>query len=105
LSLLLTQLLAVPLELVDMPCKSLHIKGTPFPMLPNPTSYPWDKSFFNLRRPNNEYHKPIKPISDSIPGLRKFERLARRVVEAIAKNREEEKGRRRKESSSFKPRR
>ncbi|KAK4447268.1 hypothetical protein QBC34DRAFT_410210 [Podospora aff. communis PSN243] len=92
-----THLFPVPLELVGMLCKSLHIKGTPYRMLPNPTPYHWDKNFFNLRRLMNEYHRQIKPISDSVQGLKKFERLAMGVVEALQKNREEEKERKMQE--------
>jgi len=86
--------LTVPLELVGMLAKSLHVKGTPFRMLPNPTPYHWDKNFFNLRRLINEYYKHLQTSSDGIPGMKQFVRLAQGVVEALGKNKAEEKQRR-----------
>lgn len=73
-----------------MLCKNLHIKDTPYRMLPNPTPYHWDKKFFNLRKLVNEYHKKIK--SQTVqkaythPAIKQFERHANKVVEALAKN-------------------
>ncbi|KAK0640603.1 hypothetical protein B0T16DRAFT_393042 [Cercophora newfieldiana] len=101
-----THLFPVPLELVGMLCKSLHIKKTPFRMLPNPTPYHWDKNFFNMRKLINEYYKHllplVKPNSDAgpgagVPGMEKFAQIASGVVDALAKNKEEEKKRRTEE--------
>lgn len=61
-------LFPVPFELVGMLGKTLHIAGSAFRMLPNPTPYHWDKKFFDLRRLVREYWKKIKdPDTDLVP--------------------------------------
>jgi hypothetical protein len=86
----LTGSFAVPFELLGMLCKNLHIRGTPYRMLPNPTPYHWDTNFFNLRKLVNAYHKKMK--SQAVqkaythPAIKIFERHANKVVEALAKN-------------------
>ena len=76
-----------------MLCKSLHIKKTPFRMLPNPTPYHWDKNFFNMRKLINEYHKRIAELK-GVPDMGKFQILAGRVVDALKKNKHDENQRR-----------
>ncbi|KAL2018437.1 hypothetical protein VTK56DRAFT_856 [Thermocarpiscus australiensis] len=52
-------LFPVPFELIGMLGKTLHIRNSAFRMLPNPTPYHWDKTFFNLRRLMREYSKKV----------------------------------------------
>ena len=39
--------------------KTLHIRNSAFRMLPNPTPYRWDKSFFDLRQLVREYRRHV----------------------------------------------
>ncbi|KAK5657930.1 hypothetical protein OQA88_2480 [Cercophora sp. LCS_1] len=90
-------LFPVPFELLGMLCKNLHVRGTPFRMVPNPTPYHWDTKFFNLRKLVTEYHKRIQKLdlaTKNVSGFNKFEGLADRVVRELQRNKNEERRRR-----------
>ncbi|KAK1759977.1 hypothetical protein QBC47DRAFT_117818 [Echria macrotheca] len=93
-----THLFPVPFELVGMLCKNLHIPGTPFRMVPNPTPYHWDKKFFNLRKLMNEYHKRMKNLK-GIRGLDEFVETTGRVVHELHENKKKERARRLQEQA------
>jgi len=79
-----------------MLCKNLHIGGTPFRMVPNPTPYHWDKKFFNLRKLLNEYYKRIKSV-DGVRPIPQIIETAERVVKEMANNKKRETDLRREE--------
>ncbi|KAK0707334.1 hypothetical protein B0H67DRAFT_556048 [Lasiosphaeris hirsuta] len=76
-----THLFPVPFELLAMVGKTLHIKDSPFRMLPNPTPYRWDKNFFDLRKLVQEYNTRIKGIDGN--GCDELKKLAQNLVDAL----------------------
>ncbi|KAJ4288780.1 hypothetical protein N0V88_007316 [Collariella sp. IMI 366227] len=62
-----SHLFPVAFELLGMLGKTLHIPGSGFRMLPNPTPYHWDKNFFNMRRLVKEYWKKISDTDSDLP--------------------------------------
>ncbi|RKK75270.1 hypothetical protein BFJ69_g7860 [Fusarium oxysporum] len=60
-----THLFAVPFEILGMVGEMLHIKGTVFRMLPNPTVFYWDPSSFSLSALMTEYINCLKPLHET----------------------------------------
>jgi hypothetical protein len=69
-----------------MLCKNLHIPGSYYRMLPNPTPYHWDKKFFSLRKLFLEFKKNITD-SDLTPYTRHLGELINHAerIQAVLK--------------------
>ncbi|KAK3937947.1 hypothetical protein QBC46DRAFT_174484 [Diplogelasinospora grovesii] len=68
-------LFPVPFELLGMLGKTLHIRGSYFRVLPNPTPYHWDKKFFSMRKLVKEYHKRIADPEAMDPNDEQIQKL------------------------------
>ncbi|RBA18537.1 hypothetical protein FPRO05_10830 [Fusarium proliferatum] len=60
-----THLFAVPFEILGMVGEMLHLKGTVFRMLPNPTVFYWDPSSFSLSALMMEYINSLRPLHET----------------------------------------
>lgn len=73
----------IPFELMGMLGKSLHLKGSCFRMLPNPTIFHWNKKSFSLRELLSAFHQRLRferHFSANGMMLRMLERIETEIV-------------------------
>lgn len=77
-------LFPVAFELIGMIGMNLHIPGSSYRMLPNPTPYHFDKKFFSLSKLVKEFGRDIKQVSPPTERVRELSSIADGVTEKLS---------------------